>query len=214
MTPLDLLVKQHVAPVMKAAGFKKSGGTFRLTAGNGDQAILGFARHYVDPDAAVFEVGYGIVPAPYWEWIDRYSAIGNARAPVAFGPAVLAGNVIPPPRAAHAPEAAMSFRARWALREDNGLSCGEALETVLRDEAIPRIVHLLDRSNLLQECRHPALPVVRLVPLARVEILLRVDDASNEEIESLLANVQSTGPQSDFVTWTRQRLTARAGTAD
>ncbi|MFD7555577.1 hypothetical protein ACFV9E_13715 [Streptomyces sp. NPDC059835] len=129
-------------------------------------------------------------------------------------PAVLAGNVIPPPRAAHAPEAAMPFRARWALREDNGPSCGEALETVLRDEAIPRIVHLLDRSNLLQECRHPALPVVRLVPLARVEILLRVDDASNEEIESLLANVQSTGPQSDFVTWTRQRLAARAGTAD
>ncbi|MFF3619178.1 hypothetical protein [Streptomyces sp. NPDC002467] len=47
-----------------------------------------------------------------------------------------------------------------------------------------------------------------------MEILLRVDDASKEEIESLLANVQSTGRQSDFVTWTRQRLTARAGTAD
>lgn len=31
MTPLDLLVKRHVAPVMKTAGFKKSGHTFRLT---------------------------------------------------------------------------------------------------------------------------------------------------------------------------------------
>ncbi|MFF1838008.1 DUF4304 domain-containing protein [Streptomyces sp. NPDC058231] len=43
MTPLDLLVKQHVAPVRKAVGFKKSGRTFRLIASNGDQAILGFA---------------------------------------------------------------------------------------------------------------------------------------------------------------------------
>ncbi|WP_267884371.1 hypothetical protein [Streptomyces sp. NRRL F-2747] len=41
-----------------------------------------------------------------------------------------------------------------------------------------------------------------------MEILLRVDDASNEEIESLLANVQLASPQDDFITWTRQRLTA------
>ncbi|MFF5775870.1 hypothetical protein ACFY7Y_02805 [Streptomyces virginiae] len=214
MTPLDLLVKQHAAPVLKAAGFKKSGRAFRLTAGNGDQAVLGLARHYVDPHAAVFEVGYGIVPAPYWEWIDRHSAIGSARAPIAFGPAVPAGQAIPPPHAAHAPDSVTSFRERWALREDNGLSCGEALATVLRDEAIPQIVHLLDRSHLLQECRHPVLPVVRLVPLTRVEILLRVDDASNEEIESLLADVQLAGPHDDFITWTRQRLTARSSTAD
>ncbi|WP_328392365.1 DUF4304 domain-containing protein [Streptomyces sp. NBC_00390] len=72
MSALDLLVKQHAAPVLKAAGFKKAGRTFRLIAGNGDQAILGFARHYVAPDAVVFEVGYGIVPAPYWEWLDRH----------------------------------------------------------------------------------------------------------------------------------------------
>ncbi|GAA2641411.1 hypothetical protein GCM10010425_54000 [Streptomyces spororaveus] len=209
MTPLDLLVKQHVAPVMKAAGFKKSGRTFRLTASNGDQAVLGFARHNIDPDAAVFEVGYRIVPAPYWEWIDRHSAIGSARAPIAFGPAVLVGSVIPPTQAAHAPDPAMSFRERWALREDNRLACGEALATVLHEEAVPQIVHLLDRGNLLQECRHPALPVVRLVPLTRVEILLRVDDAPYEEIESLLADVQLASPHDDFITWTRQRLTAR-----
>ncbi|MCX5308238.1 hypothetical protein OG304_33140 [Streptomyces sp. NBC_00160] len=56
----------------------------------------------------------------------------------------------------------MTFRERWALREDNRLACGEALATVLHEEAVPQIVHLLDRGDLLQECRHPALPVVRL----------------------------------------------------
>ncbi|MFE2286086.1 hypothetical protein ACFXDJ_18185 [Streptomyces sp. NPDC059443] len=214
MTPLDLLVKQHVAPVMKAAGFKRSGRTFRLTASNGDQAILGFARHYVDPAAAVFEVDYRIVPAPYWEWITRYSASGEAPAPMAFGSAVVAGRVIPPAHAAHAPDSKMSFRARWALREDNGLSCGEALATVLHEESLPQIVHLLDRRNLLDECRHPAMSVVRLVPLTRVEIFLRVDEAPKEEVESLLADVQLVSPHDDFITWTRQRLTARDSTAD
>ncbi|MFJ1565051.1 hypothetical protein ACIOG8_12625 [Streptomyces erythrochromogenes] len=79
----------------------------------------------------------------------------------------------------------MPFRERWTLREDNGLTCGEALARVLHEDTVPQILHLLDRSNLLQECRHPAMPVVRLVPLTRVEILLRVDDAPRDEIESL-----------------------------
>nr|WSX54223.1 DUF4304 domain-containing protein [Streptomyces sp. NBC_00974] len=213
MTPLDLLVKQYVAPVMKAAGFKKSGRAFRLTTSNGDQAILGFARHYVDPAAAVFEVGYRIVPAPYWDWITRHYACGEAPSPSAFGSAVLAGRVIPPTHAAHAPDSTISFRARWALGEDNSLSYGEAMATVLRDETVPQMVHLLDRSNLLQECRHPALPVVRLVPLARVEIFLRVDDAPDTEIESLLADVELVSPHDDFITWTGQRLAARNATA-
>ncbi|MFE2165602.1 hypothetical protein ACFXB3_11105 [Streptomyces sp. NPDC059447] len=163
--------------MMKAAGFKKSGRTFRLTASNGAQAILGFARHYVDPVAAVFKVEYRIVPAPYWEWINRHYASGEARAPMTLGSAVAVGRVIPPFHAAHGPDSEMPFRARWALREDNGLSCGEALAAVLHDESVPQIVHLLDRSNLLQECRHPVMPVVRLVPLTRVEIFLRVDGA-------------------------------------
>ncbi|MDX3540658.1 DUF4304 domain-containing protein [Streptomyces sp. MB09-01] len=213
VTPLNLLVKQHVAPVMKAAGFKRSGRTFRLAADNGDQAVLGFARHYVDPDAAVFEVAYGIVPAPYWEWINRHSVGGDGRAPLAFGPAVMSGSVVPPPHAAHAPEAGMPFRARWALRADNSLVCGQALATVLHDETVPQIVRLLDRGNLLQEFRHPALPVVRLVPLTRAEILLRVDDAPSEEVESLLAHLQPAGPGDDFATWTRRRLSTRNGSA-
>ncbi|MFJ2593065.1 DUF4304 domain-containing protein [Streptomyces erythrochromogenes] len=214
MTPLDLLVKQHVAPVMKAAGFRKSGRTFRLVVGNGDQAVLGFARHFVDPGAVVFEAGYHIVPSPYWEWVNRYEPSGSARAPLAFGPAILTGRVMPPPHAAHAAGCGMPFRERWTLREDNGLTCGEALARVLHEDTVPQILHLLDRSNLLQECRHPAMPVVRLVPLTRVEILLRVDDAPRDEIESLLADVQSAGPRDDFIAWTRRRLTTRNGTAD
>ncbi|MEV5006288.1 DUF4304 domain-containing protein [Streptomyces sp. NPDC056159] len=210
MRPLDLLVREHVAPVMRAAGFKRSGRTFRLVADSGDRAVLGFSRHDVDPDAAVFGVGYGIVPAPYWEWINRqHWASGQVGAPRAFQSAVVAGDVIPPPRAAHLPDCEGRLRSRWALREDNRHICGEALASALRDEAIPQMVHLLDRTNLLQECRHRTMPVVRLVPLTRLEILLCVDDAPCREIEALLADVQPAGPGDDFAAWVRRRLATR-----
>ncbi|MFD8547091.1 hypothetical protein [Streptomyces sp. NPDC059649] len=210
MRPLDLLVREHVAPVMRAAGFKRSGRTFRLVADCGDQAVLGFSRHYVDPDAAVFGVGYGIVPAPYWEWINRqHWASGQVGAPRAFESAVVAGDVIPPPGTAHRPDCEGRLRSRWALREDNRDLCGEALAGALRDEAIPQMVHLLDRTNLLEDRRHRAMPVVRLVPLPRLEILLRVDDAPRREIEALLADVQPAGPGDDFAAWVRRRLATR-----
>lgn len=210
MRPLDLLVREHVAPVMRAAGFKRSGRTFRLVADSGDQAVLGFVRHYVDPDAAVFDVGYRIVPAPYWEWINRqHRAGGQVSAPRAFGLAVVAGDVIPPPRAAHLPDYDGRLRSRWALRDDNRHTCGEALASALRDEAIPQMVHLLDRTNLLQECRRRTMPVMRLVPLTRLEIFLRVDDAPCREIEALLEDVQPAGPGDDFAAWVRRRLATR-----
>jgi hypothetical protein len=71
------------------------------------------------------------------------------------------------------------------------------------------MIRLLDRADLLRECRHPTMPVVRLVPLTRLEILLRVDDAPVREIEALLTDVRSAGPGDDFVTWVRRRLATR-----
>ncbi|NEB08967.1 hypothetical protein G3I32_08770 [Streptomyces coelicoflavus] len=207
MRPLDSLVSEYVAPVMRPAGFKRSGRTFRFVSDSGDQAVLGFARHYVDPDAVVFDVGYRMVPALYWEWINRqHWASGEVGAPRAFGEAVVAGDVIPPPQAAHVPNFEGRLRSRWALREGNRHLCGETLASALRDEAIPQMIHLLDRTNLLHECRHPTMPVVRLVPLTRLEILLRVDDAPVRETEALLADVRPAGPGDDFAAWVRRRL--------
>ncbi|RFC77547.1 hypothetical protein [Streptomyces sp. AcE210] len=207
---LDLLVREHVAPVMRGAGFKRSGRTFRLIADSGDQAVLGFARHYVDPGATVFEVGYRVVPAPYWEWTNRqHCSSGQVRDPPAFVLAAVAGDVVPPPRAAHLPDSKGRLRSRWALREDNRHVCGEALAGALHNEAIPQMVHFLDRTNLLQEFRHPSMPVVRHLPLIRLEILLRVDDAPCHEIEAMLADVQPAGPGDDFAAWVRHRLATR-----
>ncbi|MEU1601552.1 hypothetical protein ABZ468_55225, partial [Streptomyces sp. NPDC005708] len=72
-----------------------------------------------------------------------------------------------------------------------------------------QMIHFLDRTNLLQEFRHPTMPVLRLLPLTRLKILLCLDDAPCHEIEAMLADVQPAGPGDDFAAWVRQRLATR-----
>ncbi|MEU9341670.1 hypothetical protein AB0D74_10660 [Streptomyces sp. NPDC048278] len=64
MNPLDTLVKQYVTPVVKAAGFARKGGRFRLDAPNGDHAFLQIDAHPVDPLQVVFEASFWMVPLP------------------------------------------------------------------------------------------------------------------------------------------------------
>ncbi|MGI5254828.1 hypothetical protein [Actinacidiphila glaucinigra] len=68
MNPLDTLIRQHVVPVMKAAGFAKRGRIFRRAAPNGDHAFLHIDADAVDPEKFVFEVSFWMVPLPCWEF--------------------------------------------------------------------------------------------------------------------------------------------------
>lgn len=58
MNPLDTLIRQHVAPVMRAAGYTKKGRTFRLAATHGDHAIVKIDADALDPGRFVFEVSF------------------------------------------------------------------------------------------------------------------------------------------------------------
>jgi hypothetical protein len=49
VNPLDTLIREHAAPVMKAAGFTKKGRIFRRAAPNGDHAFLHIDADAVDP---------------------------------------------------------------------------------------------------------------------------------------------------------------------
>ncbi|MGW1540887.1 hypothetical protein ACWCPM_11705 [Streptomyces sp. NPDC002309] len=113
MNPLDTLVREHVAPVMKTAGFSKKGRTFRLAAGNGDHLFLQFDTHAVDPGRHVFDVTFSVVPLPYWEFVKRQHV--DPPAPDASG-ALATCPVIPPAEVAHEPDEEMPFRSRWPSR--------------------------------------------------------------------------------------------------
>jgi hypothetical protein len=211
MNPLDALIRQYVGPVAKASGFSKSGRIFRLVADNGDQALLGFSTHAVDPSMVVFDVNFFMVPVPYWGWITRQHPT-ETRAPDSSG-ALVTCRVMPPPQAAHRPDEKGSFRSRWAFdAEGSGEVCGRALGQTLRDETFPRMRHWLDRANLLDAVRSSDVPMMRRMdPLMR-EIVLRIDDAPGKDVNELLAAAEAANVLNAFVVWARQRLASRVKT--
>ncbi|MGW2352787.1 DUF4304 domain-containing protein [Actinacidiphila glaucinigra] len=210
MNPLDGLIRQYVTPAAKVAGFSKAGRTFRLLVANGDAALLGFFTHAVDPGNIIFDVHYYIVPVPYWAWITRHDH--DARKPDISG-AFLTGSVIPSAEVAHRPDGGIPFRSRWCFTPDEATSsssCGVALERTLRDETFPQIRHLLDRRRLLEATasNDPFLSA-RMKPLMR-EIVLKIDDAPDDEITRLLSAAQAAGVMDSFIHWARTRFISRS----
>ncbi|MEV6057171.1 hypothetical protein [Streptomyces sp. NPDC052107] len=209
MHPLDALIRRYVAPLAKAAGCIRSGRTFRLIADSGDQAMFDFHTHAVDPDMVVFEVNWHIAPLPYWEWITR-QRVPTPKLTNSSG-AMATCRVMPPQEAAHHPRDGFPFfRERWVFPyEGSDKICGQALERTLREETLPRMRHLLDRSNLLEVVRSRDVSLVmRMNPLAR-EIVLRVDSGPVEEISALIAQEEATGRFPPFAQWARRRLAER-----
>lgn len=92
-----------------------------------------------------------MVPLPYWEFVHRQSI--EPPTPNASG-ALATCPVVPPAEMAHQPEEEGYFHNRWAFTEPGTLDmCGRELARALTEEAIPRMVHLLDRATLLEETR-------------------------------------------------------------
>ncbi|MER6423825.1 hypothetical protein [Streptomyces sp. NPDC001137] len=208
MHPLDALIRRYVVPLAKEAGCSRSGRTFRLIANSGDQAMFDFSPHAVDPDMVVFEANWHIAPLPYWEWITRQHV--GAKLTNSSG-AMVTGRVLPPDEAAHHPRDGFPFfRERWAFPyEGSDEVCGLALQRTLREETLPRMRHLLDRSNLLEVVRSTDVsPMKRMDPL-RGEIVLRVDGDPVEEVGALIDQEEKTGCFPPFVQWARRRLAER-----
>ncbi|MHC3470431.1 DUF4304 domain-containing protein [Streptomyces sp. 7R007] len=204
MNPLDALIREHVTPVMKAAGFAKKGRTFRRAAPNGDHAFLHIDADLVDPEKFVFEVSFWMVPLPSWEF--AYRARGGAGTPNASG-ALATCKVTPPDVAAHESDEEGYFRSRWAFAEpDTRDACGRELARILDEQAVPRMVRLLDRRTLLGETRtNPNDELVRLRDALTSEILLRIDDDPVAEVGALVDKAEADGAFPPFVDWARLR---------
>ncbi|MFC8519079.1 hypothetical protein [Streptomyces sp. NPDC057257] len=208
MNPLDTLIREYVVPVMKAAGFAKKGRSFRLTAPHGDTAVVLVDADAVDPEKYVFDVSAWMVPLPYWEFLHREftkTSVPNASGALATFP------VVPPRGVAHQPDDDGHFRNRWAFAEpDTRDVCGRELARVLTEDAIPRMVRLLDRRTLLEETRtNPNDGLVRLKDEVISRIVLRVDDDPVGDLTALIDKAEADGLFPPFATWARERLARR-----
>jgi hypothetical protein len=212
--PLDELIKVHVAPVMKAAGFVRQGRVFRLRAENGDYALLEVPMGPRLGDGRVWFVALpGIVPIPLAEWRSRSRGGLGGRLPgtehmARFRP------VTPPARFWRGIDSPPEDR-RWSFDPVSELDeCGEALAGLLRAETVPLLQRLVVRANLLNEFRSQpsgaGTRVWAMSQLERNEIVLMVDEGPVEEVERLLPLVEELAPGDNFREWVGEQLRLRA----
>lgn len=210
--PLDVMLREYVAPVMRAAGFSRSGREYRLPAGNGDCAVLDVdVRGTRLAHVVGFYVTMGIVIPPFTDWVYRNQKPPGGRSP-GLECAFVQGAVVPPPRVRHGVADAVTG-SHWGFDPSDDAVCGQALAEVLSAEAIPTMRRLLDRDELLAEVRNRKSRVFgRMTQLERLEIILFVDDGPVDEVVRRLPVVEELSPQDNFIEWVRARLARRAGT--
>ncbi len=203
MNHLDSFVRDWVSPVMKEAGYRKSGNLFRRTSDDGSSAFLQFSSYRIDENATVFEVEFFIVPISYWKWLNRdLESLPKMNGAGAF----VSERVFPPDELAHTVDGAVRFRYRWAFSTDaTRAACGSELVSRLRDSVLPKLEALLDGPALLAEVAHPTPPMILLVEREMAEILLRIDDAPDGYIEERIQRLKNLDHMRGFVSWVSVR---------
>jgi hypothetical protein len=209
----DAMLNQHAAPVLKAAGFRKKGRTFRFVAPNGDHAFVHFqtwiSSHEPHTD---FVVNLSVVPVPQMEWIrDDYPQAANRQPAPGDG---LWQDRAHPPKDVAGPEPHMTDL--WRLADaDAATTCGALLADVLREHAAPLLIRLTDRAEFLAMVRDPARPLK--VGLGHAEIMLLVDEGPSAELDAEIAVYEAMDPKEwpigrQLAAWARQRSSRSART--
>ncbi|MEV4616082.1 hypothetical protein AB0K43_26335 [Kitasatospora sp. NPDC049258] len=207
MSYLDTLIRQYAAPELRLAGFRRSGRSFRRASDRGDVAFVAFAEFPLDPVTVTFGIELALTTRAHWEWIRRQTA------PQYLGPPEHSGWLLrwscpPPEQLARDPE---DDPETWMFgpRTDE-VGFGAQLAQALRTTAVPQLLHLLDRGNLLEECRTPRIARMKGLasPLER-QIIAMVDDAPVEVVEEALRQRPEGEGHRDFAPWVRARLAGR-----
>ncbi|MFJ5921884.1 hypothetical protein ACIQF6_04645 [Kitasatospora sp. NPDC092948] len=190
--------------VAEESGMVGDGPAFRLTSSRGDCALVEFVDMRLDRESEVFSVRASIVPSSAWGWSQRRNW-ERARQQNPTSSSALIRWAVKPPAAYARDFGPLDPSWTYGGPVDPDAS-GVALASILGEETIPTMKRLLDREELLAEFLDPSFDFHRDRPIGWARTLLRVDDASPEELEELLGQVETDYPVADeFAAWARMR---------
>ena len=212
---LDVIIRRHAGPVAKRAGVARKGRYLRIQ-GDSAHVLLHFDNFILDQARTIFEVDYGVIPLPYWDFSHRARPGGVPSTPDRSG-LFLHTYLMPPDRWSYRPDESGTpvFKRRWTFDNATGLDeCGAALAERLDAEAFPRMRWLLDTDNVLSEVRRRTFttPCAMSSDQHR-EVVLTVDHADPAHLERLLAEADAS-PAEDFEEWVRARMAPRTPTGN
>lgn len=186
---LEIVLQDHMAPMLAADGFSRSGQHFTLRAPNGDEAWILAHRFKLGGHEAEFFVDSGVRPV-------SLDALDQDEVPVAD---------IVWRRRLNAPGDAMGL---WGFDLDDTAAVDAFLNALvgLRDQ----LVDLVDRQNLLTLLRDPTTRIQSLGGHKdRMLALALYDLGPSEELEAELRSVEQRDPSDRIPAWIRQWLADR-----
>ncbi|WP_426562463.1 hypothetical protein ACPPVT_17450 [Angustibacter sp. McL0619] len=194
MKPLDQVVRDRVAPVLKDAGFKRKGRAFWLASPSGDYAVVAVSAFKLAVHDAEFFVDFAVTPKAYLDFVNRN---GDAQG----APGGLWTDRLQVPG-----KQTIAMRDHWSFDLDDDAT-GEQLTTLLR-QVVPSLIRLLDRRNLLAYVREPStrMQEIWIRPREAAVALLLADDGPSAELEQLVGGLAQDDRHAELVAFIRRRV--------
>lgn len=201
-----------IGPALRAQGFKGSGTTWRLTATNGDVAVVNVQRSQSSTATHLrCVVNLSIVPLPWWDWQRAWMPAVRFTAPnESHG---LWRDRL------HPTGASANVEVWWQMTDDERSATRAALDIVrqLEWKGLPTLRRLLDRAALLASIRDGDFGFVKgQAQRASVTLaILLADEGPSVELEDLLTHLANDpGGGRDEATramtdWARARAESR-----
>ncbi len=147
-----LMLRDRIGPALREAGFKGSSPTWTFTASRGDLALVNVQRSRWSPPGEVrFAVNLSVLPEPWWRWCQQAGLAGAPSSKPKEYHGLWRHRLRPRSPSVTAPGTAGGW---WIVRD--AASAAAAADDViagLRDEALPTLMRLTDRQELLAEVR-------------------------------------------------------------
>jgi Domain of unknown function (DUF4304) len=133
---LDAMLAEHVAPVLRPLGFRKTGRTYRLAAPNGTQGLINFQSFSTSFTRASFFVNVDVVVEAHRGWMAFALNVDLTKQP-AIGQGFWRDGIWPPE---DVEDRFGEYRSHlWYFDDDEGAArCGRHLTRIFNEEtALP-----------------------------------------------------------------------------
>lgn len=172
------MLREQVGPLLRASGFKGSGGRWVLSdAGTGDMAIVQAQSSAWNSASTVsFYVNLAVVPVPWWTYLTDRDGDNASKTPKEYHGVW---------------RDRLDGRAggSWTITDAaSAQRAGQHIATLLTTEGVPQLRQFLNRSALLGHLRameHN--PIFRSEPLA----VLLADAGPNAELDEILDQIRA-----------------------
>lgn len=202
MKPIQVLLRDHAGPLLRDHGFRRSGGTFRQIAANGDVAIVSIRSWRLMQAELEFWVEMGLVTRVMLDYRTyRGENVRPERLQFTDTYDTWSTRMRDPARTV------FDGNDLWQFNLDDEVTMQRFLTTL--DASATDLIALTHRPALIEALRHPAPGVQMQTTSAWSLAVVMADQGRSPELDRLLEELRETGQDPDLVTWLKARADSR-----